>query len=193
MSKKVQLILRSSDISNLGYSGTAPFAPVERTADFTGPTGSINRWQSNMTWNNINLRSVLGNLYKDGATYNLKLESVCFSLTSNLSVYTTTENNRAFNIFISGFPFMNSYSSGGNLQNEGLLCAVRVPSGAQHYLFNYNNNELTFDLQRLNGINNVNINIQYRDLLLNTNEPVGALNTHAFPNVQFVFSIYLVE
>jgi hypothetical protein len=53
--KKVQLILRSTDISNLGYSGTSPFAPIERSADFTGITGSINRWQSQMTWNNINL------------------------------------------------------------------------------------------------------------------------------------------
>ena len=193
MSKKVQLVLRSSDINSLGYNPNSPFNPIERTADFSGQTGSINRWQSRMTWNNINLRSLLGNLYKEGGTYNLKLESVVFSLTSNLTIYTSVENNRAFNIFISGLPFLNSYSASGNLQNEGLLCAVRVPSGAQHYLFNYNNNELTFDLQRINNINNVNITIEYRDLLLNLNEPIGGLNTHAFPNVQFVFSVYVVE
>lgn len=193
MTKKVQLILRSADINNLGYNGVAPFAPVERNADFTSTTGSINRWQSNMTWNNINLRSVLGSLYKEGAKYNLKLESITFSLTSNLSVYTTAENNRAFNVFISGFPFMSSYSSNRNLVNEGLLSSVRVPSGAQHYIFNYNNNELTFDLARLNGQNSVDINIQFRDLLLNSTEPIGATNTHAFPNSQFVFSIYECE
>lgn len=190
--KKVQLILRSNDISNLGYSGTSPFAPVERTQDFTGTTGSINRWQSQMTWNNINLRSLLGSLYEDGASYNLKLENVTYSLTSNLSVFTTAENNRAFNVFISGLPFMSSYSASNNLQNEGLLCAVRVPSGAQHYMFNYNNNELTFDLAKMNNQNNINITITYRDLLLNSAEPVGATNTVAFPNVQFVFSIYKV-
>lgn len=194
--KKVQLILRSADISNLGYSGTSPYAPIERTTDFTGSNGSINRWQSNMTWNNINLRSVLGNLYKPDGVYNLKLESICFGLTSTLSTFTVVENNRAFNIFMSGLPFMNSYSASGNLQNEGLLCAVRVPSGSQHYLFNYSNNELTFTLQRLNGINNVNINISYRDLLLNSTEPIGGTangNSIAYPHVQFVFSIYLVE
>jgi hypothetical protein len=193
MSKKVQLVLRTTDISNLGYSGTTPFAPIERTTDFVGTTGSINRMQSRMTWNNINLRSLLGNLYKEGGTYNLKLESICFSLTSNLSTYTAAENNRAFNIFMNGLPFMSSYSASGNLQNEGLLCAVRVPSGAQHYLFNYSNNELSFDLQRINNINSVNITIEYRDLLLNANEPIGGNNTHAYPNAQFVFSIYLVE
>lgn len=193
MTKKVQLILRSADINNLGYSGTAPFAPVERNADFSDSTGSINRWQSQMTWNNINLRSVLGSLYKEGAKYNLKLESITFSLTSNLALCTTSENNRAFNVFISGFPFMSSYSSNRNLVNEGLLSSVRVPSGAQHYIFNYNNNELTFDLARLNGQNSVDITIQFRDLLLNSTEPIGALNTHAFPNSQFVFSIYECE
>lgn len=190
--KKVQLVLRTTDISNLGYGGVAPFAPVERTQDFTGATGSINRWQSSMTWPNINLRSLLGNLYEEGASYNLKLESVTFSLTSNLSIYTTAENNRAFNIFVSGFPFLNSYSASGNLRNEGLICSCRVPSGAQHYMFNYNNNELTFDLAKMNGLNNIDISIQYRDLLLNSTEPIGALNTHAYPNAQFVFSIYKI-
>lgn len=191
--KKVQLLLRSSDISFLGYGAVAPFAPTERTSDFTGTTGSINRWQSNMIWNNINLRSLLGDIYDPNGTYNLKLESVTFSLTSNLSIYTTAENNRAFNIFLSGIPFLNSYSSSSNLQNEALLCSARVPSGAQHYIFNYNNNEFSFKLQNGNGINNININIQFRDLLLNSTEPIGALNTHAYPHSQYIFSIYKVE
>jgi hypothetical protein len=187
---KVQLVLRSADINFQGYA--AGTLPNERATDFVGATGSINRWQSNMTWNNINLRSALGNLYKDGGKYNLKLESVLFGITSTAGIYTTSENNRNFNIFISGFPFMNSYSATGNLQNEGLLCAVRVPSGAQAYIFNYSNNELTFDLAQLNGINNINITIQFRDLLLNTNEPIGANNTIAYPHSQYVFSIYEV-
>ncbi len=189
--QKVQLILRSADIENLGYQ-TSPFAPVERTAEATTATGYINRFQSKMTWFNINMRSLLGNLYKEGGKYNLKLESVCFSLTSNLSIYTTAENNRAFNIFMSGLPFMNSYSAKNNLQNEALISVVRVPNGAQHYIYNYSNNELTFDLQNLNGQNNCNITIEYRDLLLGTNEPIGATNSIAYPNAQFVFSIYEV-
>lgn len=191
--KKTQLILRSTDISSLGYNAAAPNAPVERGADTTTTTGFINRWQSNMTWYNVNLRSVLGGLYKEGGKYNLKLESICFSLTSNLTTYTAIENNRAFNVFISGFPFMSSYSVSGGLRNESLLSTVRVPSGAQHYMFNYSNNELTFDLAKLNGINNVDITIQYRDLLLNSTEPIGGTNTVAYPNAQFVFSIYQVE
>jgi len=104
MSKKVQLILRSADISNLGYTGNNP---VERTQAYNGQNGSINIRQSNMTWNNINLRSVLGSLYKDGGTYNLRLVSVVFGLTSNVSTYSTVENDKNFNIYISGLNILN--------------------------------------------------------------------------------------
>jgi hypothetical protein len=193
--QKVQLVLRSSDISIVkdangnSYNTSAPYGPIERTADFSGPTGSINRWQSNMTWNNINLRSVLGNLYKPGGTYNLKLESVVFSITSNVNTYTTRQSDTAFNIIMSGLPFMSSYSSNLSLVNQGLLCAVRVPHGTNQHIFNYNNNELSFSLTNLNGVENVNINIQFRDLLTNTLEPSGA-QTVSYPHVQFVFSIY---
>ena len=55
--KKSQLILRSSDISNLGYQGAPNYAPVERNADYVAQNGSINTLQTSMTWNDINLRS----------------------------------------------------------------------------------------------------------------------------------------
>jgi hypothetical protein len=192
MSKKVQFILRSSDINNLGYSSTSPFAPIERTSDFIGLNGRINRWQSNITWNNINLRGLLGDLYDVNASYNLKLESITFGLTSNLSFYSTVENNKSFNIFMSGLPFQRSYSSSLQLYNENMIASVRLPNGTQSYIYNYSNNETTFDLSNNNHIENVNINIQFRDLLLNSTEPIGGTNTHAYPNSQFVFSIYKI-
>ena len=57
--KKSQLILKSSDISNLGYQGAPNYAPVERGANYSGQNGSINTLQTSMTWNNINLSSLL--------------------------------------------------------------------------------------------------------------------------------------
>ena len=191
--KKCQLVLRSADISNLGYATSGTFAPIERTSDYVENNGSINRWQTMMTFNNINLRSMLGSLYRPGGSYNLKLESITYGLNSSLSSYSTIENNKAFNIFISGLPFITSYSSNLYLANEGLLASVRVPNGAQQYLFNYNNNELSFDLTKANGVEMVNISINYRDLLLNTNEPVGGPLSTSLPHCQFVFSIYLIE
>ena len=146
-----------------------------------------------MSFNNINLRAMLGDIYEINGIYNLKLESITFGLNSTLNNYTVVENNKAFNIFLSGLPFMNSYSSNLQLMNEALLTSVRVPNGAQQYIFNYSNNETTFSLRKSIGIETVNINIEYRDLLLNLNEPIGGLNSTSYPHVQFIFSIYQVE
>lgn len=195
--KKVQFILRSSDISLLSSNGfnyytDAPYGVINRTTDYVGNNGFINANQSNMTWNNINLRGMLGDLYKEGGTYNLKLESVCFGLTSNVNIYSTRQCDCGFNIFMSGLPFMTSYSSNLSLQNQALLCAVRVPHGANQQIFQYNNNETTFSLTNLIGVESVNINIQYRDLLNNTLKPSVA-QTVNYPHVQFIFSIYLVD
>ena len=87
MRQKTQLILKASDISNLGYTNANNTQPVERTTDFVGTNGSINRRQSQMTWRNINLRSILGELYETNTDYELQLSSITFFVASNLSFY----------------------------------------------------------------------------------------------------------
>ena len=100
--KKSQLILRSSDISNLGYQGAPNYAPVERTADYVAQNGYINTLQTSMTWNNINLRSLLGNLYKDGGTYNIVLEEIIFGLTSNLGAFSAIQTTKLLILICQG-------------------------------------------------------------------------------------------
>jgi hypothetical protein len=191
---KIQLVLRSADINGTAYATTTPFAPVEPSSnDITNSKGFINRWQSSMRWDNINLRSFLGPIYKEGGTYNLKLESICFGLSSNLSTYTNVEHNKAFNIIISGFPFIKSYSSNLTTNYDSLLASVRLPNGAQQNIFNYNSNELTFSLTNNVGIENANISIQFKDLLTNQVEPNNGALTVAYPHSQYVFSIYSVD
>jgi len=190
MSKpRSQFILRSADISSLGYTGNAP---TERAADFTGSTGFINRWQTNMRWDNINLRSILGDIYENGGKYIMKLESITFGLTSNLSTFTTVQNDKTFNIFMSGLPFIKSYSSSRALNNEILLTPVYVPHGFTSQIFTYNNNLFTFQLTNGFGVENVSISINYRDLLSNTIEPSQNL-TVAIPHIQLIFSIYKAD
>lgn len=184
---KVQLVLRSASIFTLTsggntYSTTSPFAPFERTIDQTTSVGFLNRWQSSMRWDNINFSELLGHHYEQNGLYCLKLESVTFGLTSNLTTYSASENNRNFNIFIGGLGFING-------KTENLLCSVRVPNGSQAYIFNYSKNELYFHLDS----ELKNITIQYKDFLLDSNEPVGSTNTVAYPHVQFVFSLSRVE
>lgn len=189
--QKLQLVLRSSDISNLGYGGN-PFAPVERTADFISEKGFINRYQTKFIWNNVNLRSILGNLYKPSGKYNLKLENITFGLTSNLGGYTALQNDLGFNILISGLPGLEGYSIIDNKTSSAILSSVRVPNGANQTIYNYSNNELTFQLSNSNNIENCSITIEYRDLLTNALEPSNTPN-FGYPHIQLIFSIYSID
>jgi len=85
-------------------------------------------------------------------------------------------------------PFMLSYSTKTQSQNEVLLTSLRLPNGAQSYLYNYSNREFHFESSQIDKIQTVDIDIAYRDLLTNINEPSANLVV-GLPHVQFTFSI----
>jgi hypothetical protein len=191
-SPRVQLVLRSADI-NPAIRAYNNNAPTEPTGDYTDPQTNnfINRRRTRMVFNNISLRSVLGSLYENPARYNLKLESITFHLTSNLGLFTTLEQERCWNIYLKGFPFLRAWNNGA-VVNEILLASVRVPTGALSYTFTFSNsNEYTFEILSNEFDNYMPIEIQIRDQLTNTVEP----NTNyavSIPNSQYVFSIYKI-
>jgi hypothetical protein len=188
--KKSQLILRSSDINNLGYNNAAAgHPPVERAADYVGQNGSINESQTYMTWNNINLRSLLGDSYKDGGCYNICLEQIVFGTTSDFLEFSDKENNKTFNINMIGLPFMKTYTSKNILSNQILLTTCRLDTCATSTIFTYSDIENTFKLNQNVNVENVNISIFYTDILTNVSQPTDGL-FNAMPNIQLVFSVY---
>jgi hypothetical protein len=186
---KVQFILRSADIyPNITYVNNLPPEP---TIDYTDSTtlNFINRWQTKMIFKNINLRTILGKSFKYGKTYNLKINAITFCINSNLGNFTLVENDRTFNIFLKGLPFIQTFSTKSGTINEGLIATVRIPSGAQSYTFSFSNpNILSFTLTEGIGVERTDITIEYRDLLTGLNEPSTNLTT-ALPHAQFVFTI----
>ncbi len=182
---RTQLILKGCDISNLGYQSAANIQPVERTVDYNAKNGFINRRQSQMTWKDINLRDILGELYNTNTDYVLELTSITFFVTSNLSFYSSNESDRSFNIFMSGLPNMQSYSSQG-INQEALLCSLRLPSGSYCNTFNFSNNFISF---RINNNQFCDLTISYKDLLTNALEPSSNGTTVDYPYAQFVFNI----
>jgi hypothetical protein len=85
---------------------------------------------------------------------------------------------------------LKSYDSSQRTNNEATLCTVRVPHGGQCHVFTYaNSNELTFTLTGHTSIELVDIQIQFRDLLTNLNEPSANMAV-GYPHSQYVFSIY---
>lgn len=186
---KVQFMLRTRDIDpdNSVYVNNFPKEP---TGDYTNPKTNdfLNRWRTRMRFNRINLRSILGNLYEKGASYNLKLESVNFHLSSNGTVFSTAEQDRIWNIFLRGFPFTKSWVN-GNQMSEVMLCNVRVPSGGQSYSFYFNNsNEFTFEITDNLYSDELVLELELRDMLTNNVEPTASMWA-AIPHSQYIFSI----
>jgi hypothetical protein len=138
-----------------------------------------------MTWKNINLRDILGELYETDTDYVLELSSITFFLTSNMSFYTTNESDRSFNIVLSGLPNMQSYSSTG-INQEALLCSLRLPSGSYCNTYRFSNNFISF---KINNNQFCDLTISYKDILSNTLEPSSTGTTIDYPYAQFVFNI----
>ena len=189
---KVQLVSRSADINPEIKSYNANGQPLEPTIDYTNSNGDfISRYRTRMIFNRINFRALLGSIYQRDSKYMLKLESITFHLSSNLSLFSSYENDRCYNIYMSGFPFIKSWSNGA-VNNSVLLASVRVPTGAQAYTYTFNNsNEFTFEVLEGEHNNIFPIEIQLRDQLTNILEPTNNL-TVAIPNSQYVFSIYKI-
>lgn len=190
---KVQLVLKSADINKTIQSYTAGGGPTEPTdATYTNSNGDyINKNRTDMKFNNMNLRSILSPIFERGCKYMLRLESITFHLSSNLTYFSTFENDRCYNIYMSGFPFMKSWNN-GSMNNSILLASIRVPSGAQAYTYTFNNdNEFTFEILETQNNYIFPITIQLRDQLTNLIEPSSNL-TVAIPNSQYVFSIYKI-
>lgn len=186
--KTAQLILKVSDISNLGYNGTFS-NPIERTVDFTGINGYVNRRQSQFIWRNINLRDILGDLYESNCNYKLELVNISFFVTSTLGTFSTNETDRVFNVYMSGLPNQKSYSSLG-LNQEALLTTCRVPTGAFSNLFNYNNNFISF---KTTSNQFCDLTITFRNLLNNNVQPQSTGVTLDYPYSQFTFNITKLE
>jgi hypothetical protein len=191
MKERVQLVLKSCDINQLnptnkGYQTIASSQPFERANDYIGTNGSINLRQSSMTWNNINLRSILGELYENNCDYTLELVNITFFLTSNLNTYSNNESDRTFNVYMGGLPNMQSYSSLGATQ-DFLLTSMRLPTGIFCNSYNYNNNQYSF---KTNTNQTVDLTITLRNLLNNAIQPVSNSINCAYPYGQYTFNIF---
>lgn len=97
--KCASLVLKSCDITN------DPNFNFNYT-DYSGERGSINKSLSSITWNNINLRQVLGDMYDEYEEFNLVLKQVT-SNQVNARLEGLPFNSRGVYIRLSGLPFIN--------------------------------------------------------------------------------------
>ena len=159
---------------------------VLKTSDLTpGQTstaGVCDAYRQNMTWYNINLRTVLGDLYDKYDYFNLSLYFISTDTQCNLSAAA----DKATYMKIGGLPFTNQTYNVTNKAN-GTLCTMATfnfQSSASVQQNFYGSGFMTFAKnQEL-----VNINIQYTRL--QDDVPYGGTSAFTYPNTVFIFHIF---
>ena len=143
--------------------------------------GSCDPARQNMTWNNINLRSVLGDLYDEYDYFNLSLYFISTDTTNTI----TANPDKAVFMKIGGLPFSNQTYNVKNRSNGTLatLCTFSFSNASVQQNF-YGSNYLTFAKNQ----EQVNINIQYTRL--QDDVPYDLTGNNYYPNVTFIFHIF---
>jgi len=157
---------------------------VLRTSDLTaGSTtniGSMDTVRKSMTWFNIDLRMVLGDLYDMYDYFNLSLYYIATDTSSTLS----TAGDRAVNIEISGLPFTNQTYNQVTRSNSiwAPLAPFPFANNASVQQNFYGSNIMTFAKnQEL-----VNISIQYTKL----SDDLPYTGAQLYPQTTFIFHIF---
>lgn len=133
-----QLILRTIDLS--------------ATNNPTGVRGSINTGKYQMTWNNVNLRLLLGSLYDQYDLFSLCLRTVSSGsiLTATIAgtyIDGVTNNFQSNNILIniSGLPFINqTFDLYAGFSPSTILGTYQIGSSTYSNQTYYNNRTVTF-------------------------------------------------
>ena len=167
--KNASLVLRTIDL------------PLNDSNNF----GSSNQFRTSFTWNNINLRTLLGDMYDMYDYFNLDIVQIASNL-STTATFGTTAADRNIIVKISGLPFINqTYTTKtGNNTNSATLCAFTFAPLTQTNttLQTYNTtNLLTFGKNQ----DVCNITISYSRV-----DDLSVQTTVVGPSMVFIFTIH---
>ena len=151
------------------------------TPDFRGV---VKTFSTHMTWNNINLRLLLGDMYDKYDNFNLKLAFIAADddrLSTDVFPAGDTRADRIVTINLSGLNFINNtYDSYTNNNSSSVVIATWA--FYETFSKEFNNSIVTFT----KGNDMCNLTIEYKDV--GTDTTPSTIN--AFPEMVFVFHIY---
>jgi hypothetical protein len=165
---------------------------VLRTADLTPNTtnaiGTADTFLLNFTWNNINLRTLLGSMYEKYDRFCL-VPTQIQSVTAGGAIGSTGDDLNCL-VFISGLPFTNNTYNVSTLtnQNYAFLNFLRFIRGNAVTASSNGNNLVFTKNQEL-----ANLNIFYQRINKNVGGTYDVGTTTAYPNMLFSFNIYGVD
>ena len=167
--RNASLILKTSDL----------------TANSITAVGEANQYMTKMTWYNVNLRTILGDMYDDYDQFNLCLNTFASALV--LAGVGATLDDRQMVLKVAGIPFINqSYDvAKGHNSNGTYMGTIYYTQGQSSSQLFYGSNIATFGKNQ----DVCNITISYERIL------DGALPTtaNAFPSSVFIFDIIGID
>ena len=178
--EKATLILRTEDLTN----------------NSTTNVGTCDFWNCNFTWNNINMKLLLGDMYDKYDDFNINLSQMSVGLAAAAG-YGTDAGDRIVNINMSGLSFKNqgysvltksltqTCSFMQYLFNNSTTVGLASPQNVDSFSFTFSKDEL------------VNINLFYTRAFKNTAGNYGivqyvvpaTLVSNLFPQAIFTFKI----
>ena len=170
--RSTRLVLKTSDLTN----------------GSTTNIGSCDTLRQNFTWFNINLRSLLGDLYNQYDYFNILLISVSSSLITTAATQGTADDRLVY-VKISGLPFINqSYSQPTGNNITSILTIYSIPTGATTGTQQYNNVSNVMTFGKSQDLCNLNISLLR---ILDDTRPTSL--TIANPQFTFIFVITGVD
>jgi hypothetical protein len=185
-------------------SATLVLRTGELVAGSTTAFGTCNTNITNFTWSNLNLRTILGDLYDKYDLFNICLSNITQATggganTLAAAPFGTTTNgindDVVVEVMMSGLPFINqTYSTTDGCNTNVAVLTNYIFSVASTNTVNYNNGThcLTFSKQQ----DQVNLNIYYQRIFpvqVNGVYTYNPQTVNPFPNVIFKFKIYGIE
>jgi len=109
---KITFSLRANDISTSNVVADYPLTNIK---------GSISEYRTTITWNAINFKNLLGELYNHYDLFNIQLINTGWSLPA--AAFGVTTNDRGINVVMSGLDWAyNNYNTiTGNMTNECII------------------------------------------------------------------------
>jgi len=171
------LVLRSADL------------PVDTTNGLflSNAVGSTDNFMSSMTWNNINLRTLLGSMYEKYDIFAL-VPTQIQSINAGTAPGTSSEDRNLL-VFVSGLPFINNTYDMTTLTNKNAACINFIRVVASSTTVTSSNPIVTLFSKNQEL---VNLNIYYQRITKNVGGnylPVSSAGQN-YPHTIFCFNIY---
>lgn len=175
---------------NNQFSATLVLQTADLTLNSTTNVGTADQFNTSWTWNNLNLRTILGDLYEKYDRFALVPIKVHSGNVTN-TTFGASENDRVVSINIAGLPFTNNTYDTALKTNSNHITyqTLHINNTASTNSSVNGGAILTFTKnQEL-----VNLNIYYKRIIKNAGNYDIVNGVSAYPDVVFIFNIYGVD